>query len=479
MSEVNAGDLRIINAAEDVLDLYLPGAGDDARAGIEVELAFFDPASPDLAPMNVAQSKTVRDKSNSICGETCVRNEPSADMLEVSSLARGLPGLVDVMKNMNDKIRFLSNTAAENGLKRSYFQEQPGASAAQLFKNVVDTPRYQAFFAPPRADMIDIARYFFVCKSNQVSVSYRDTNHMLENVRRLYFMAPFLFLLCDNSSAFNEGQPFPGHTGMHHRAALATRGVVMPYLYTAKTGDDYIRAHIDHVMNNPLFVYYDTNGEMIRLPSGSWTSFNDLRAKNLNTMTNYFFSQSILWPDVKIASLRNKAGEVTSHRFEARMFGVGIHQHQTALLVTAGLAFIDDFAARTDALLKEFGFDSTDMAGCKTLLEKSYMAAREHNGKFFDIAFGTGFMSDFAKKFGLLLEDAFRGRGLDAQLTPALSICRTGCTDAKINRMMFPTLKAAMDFQKNYDPTIFENPNLCAQDIFTETDCGKKAGTAR
>ena len=478
MSEVNASDLRIIDSAQDVLPLYLPGAGDNARAGIEVELGFFDPASPHQAPMNVAQSKMVRDNANNICGETCVRNEPSSDMLEVSSFARDITGLSDVMKNMNDKIRFLSATAAEAGLKRSYFQEQPGTTAAELFKHVVDIERYQAFFAPPRADMIDIARYFFVCKSNQVSLSYRDSDHMLENVRRLYFMAPFLFLLCDNSSGFNEGQPFNGHTGMFHRAALKSRGVVMPYLYTAKTGMDYINAHIDHVMNNPLFVYYDQTGKMIRLPSGSWTSFNELREKGLNTATNYFFSQSILWPDVKLASLKNKAGEVYSHRYEARMFGVGIHQHQTGFLITSGLGFIDDFAERTDALLLEFGFDPNDMETSKKLLEKSYDAAREHGGKFFDIAFGTGTMADFAKKFADLLEDAFRGRGLDEQITPALTICRTGCTDAKINRMMFPTLEKTMDFQKNYDPAIFENPNLCAKMIFTEIECGGKKKAA-
>lgn len=477
MSDVNANDSRLIDGPEDVLSLYIPGAGPDAKAGIETEICFFDPAAPDQAPMNVAQSKTVRDKANSVCGESCVRNEPSADMLEVSSFARGPEGLELVLRNMNDKIRFLSHTATETGLKRSYFQEQPAATAQQLFKNVMDVERYQAFFAPPRADMIDIATYFFVCKSNQVSVSYRDPEHMLANVRRLYYMAPFLFLLTDNSSAFNEGKIFPGHTGMHHRAALGTRGGVTPYVFTAKNGMGYIHAHIDNVMNNPLFVYYDEDGKMIRLPSGTWTSFNDLRAKGLNTATNYFFSQSVLWPDVKIASLKTKAGEVTSHRYEARMFGVGIHQHQTGFLITAGLAFFDDFAVKIDALLRRFGFSEDAPEESRILLEKSYAAARHHDGKFFNIAFGTGRMADFAKEFADLLEEGFTGRGMDDKLVPALTICRTGCTDGKINRALFPTLESALDFQKNYDPEIFENPNACAAMLFDVPGCEKRRAT--
>jgi hypothetical protein len=335
----------------------------------------------------------------------------------------------------------------------------------------VNVDRYQAFFAPPRADMMDIATYFFVCKSDQVSVSYRDPDHMLKNVRHLYFLAPFLFLLTDNSSGFDQGKAFSGHAGMRHRASLKDRGVYPPYLFTAKTGADYLRAHIDHVMNNPLFVYYKQTGEMVRLPSGTWTSFNKLRGEGLNTATNYFFAQSVLWPDVKIAALKNAAGEVTNHRYEARMFGVGIHQHQTALLITAGLAFNQDFANKVDALLKSFGFCVSDPERCRDILASAYKNAREHGGKFFEIAYGTGNMQDFAKKFADLLEEAYVGNFKD-ELAPALLICRTGCTDGKVNRRLFPTLEKAMDFQKSYDPAYFTNPNLCAQMVLGDDDCG-------
>ena len=155
------------------------------------------------------------------------------------------------------------------------------------------------------------------------------------------------------------------------------------------------------------------------------------------------------------------------------MFGVGIHQHQTALLITASLAFNADFARKTDALLKSFGFCVSDPAKCSKVLSAAYAAAREHGGKFFDIEYGTGNMQDFALKFADLLEEAYQGQNFSAELAPALFICRTGHTDGKVNRAMFPTLERSMDFQKSYDPGYFQDPNLCAHMILNAPKAGK------
>lgn len=476
MSEVNAGDTRLIESIDDILHTY-QGAGKNAKTGVEVELAFFDPASPDLTPMTPAQNKTVKSATNAACGGDFVRNEPTSEMLEVGSFARGPEGLQAIMDDTNQKIACLTAKAADIGLKRSYFQHLPDQSADDLLKNVMDVERYQAFFAPPRADMPGFAEYFSVCKSNQVSVSYRDPAHLLENIRRLYVLAPFLFMVTDNAAPFNEGQAFTGHAGMHHRASLGERGGVPPYVFNARSGEDYIRAHIDHVMNNPLFVYYNERGELIRLPSGTWTSFHQLRDEGLNTATNYFFAESILWPDVKIAALKNADNQVTGHRYEARMFGVGIHQHQTALLLTAALAFDADLASQTDALLKRSGFDQTAPESLKTPLENAYDAARQHNGRFLDIAYGTTTMQNFAKEFADILENSAYLHGTSEQLAPLLTICRTGQTDSRVNARHFKTLESALEFQRSYDPAIFNNPNLCAYTLF-EHGIGKFAHSA-
>jgi len=465
MSDVNANDTRRINDIDDVIHTY-KGAGEDSMTGIEVELAYFDPDTPDLSPMNIEQNAMAKERTNTECCGDFARNEPTSEMLEIGSDPGRPEHIKEIIEDTNTKIECLTKKANELGLKRSYFQDLPNKTAGQLLQNVVPVERYQAFFAPPRDDMKDVAAYFSVCKSNQVSVSYRDTEHMLANIRRLYALAPIIFMLTDNGSGFDEGQAFSGHAGMKHRAALGTRGGCPDYVFTAKTGDDYIQSHIDAVMNNPLFVYYDEEGNLIRLPAGTWESFNTLKAKGLNTATNYYFSESILWPDVKIAALRNKDDDVVNHRYEARMIGVGIHQHVSALLIVAGLAFSESLAESADQLLKEFGFDWNNPTETKANLDKAYVNARNHDGKFLDIGYGNKQAIDFTNKFADLIEAAYDGSDIQNETNAITSIARNGLTDAKINRMLFDTLDKAIEFQRGYDPSIFDDTNQCAHMIF-------------
>ncbi len=63
MSDVNANDLRKIESADDVLHTYA-GAQNNAMTGVEVELAYFDPNTPNLAPMSVSQNKVVKNATN-------------------------------------------------------------------------------------------------------------------------------------------------------------------------------------------------------------------------------------------------------------------------------------------------------------------------------------------------------------------------------------------------------------------------------
>lgn len=216
-------------------------------------------------------------------------------------------------------------------------------------------------------------------------------------------------------------------------------------------------------------MYYDENAKLTRVPSGDWgVTFNTLKEKGLNTRSNYFLAQSVLWPDVKIAALKDDAGNVYNHRYEARMFGVGLHQHQTALIITAALAMHDDFATRIDDLLARYGFDMHVPSQTLALLHDAYANARAHNGKFFDIAYGTGRMQDFARDFAAHLEDIADDLGLDEELQPILDICHSGCTDGKINRILFPTLKDILHFQKTYNTEIYDNPNRAAKTLFAK-----------
>lgn len=467
MSDVKATDTTLIHSAADVAPLYA-GAGDQARSGLEVELAFFNPKSPTLEVMTLAQNKVLKAAAADALGAAWVHNEPTSELLEVSSIALPFGQIKSVLADIDQKINVLSAKAQGLGLKRSYFQELPERTADDLLSRIVDVPRYRVMYAPYRADMKSCVQYFAVCKSNQVSVSYPTQDQALRDIRRLYALAPFFFLLTDNSTGFSEGKAFSGHAGMmlRHKGLLAGRGGILPYAFTATSGADFFARHIEAVMNNPLYMYYERDGRLVGLPSGTWVTFRDLAEKGLNTATNYFLAQSVLWPDVKIAALRSEAGDVYGHRYEARMFGVGLHQHHTAMILTSALAFHAPFARAVDKLLENYGFSFANPAEMQRQIEASYTAARAHNGRFFNIPYGTGFMADFARDFADLAETMAEACGLEAEIQPLLEICRTGCTDGRVNRALFASLEDVLAFQRTYDPDLFARTPQAARSAF-------------
>mgnify|MGYP003670771087 CR=1 FL=1 len=464
MSEVRADDLTEINTAQDVASLYTGVGKNNAKSGIEIELSFFDPSSDDLTAMSLCQNRVLKNATAAVLPDVdFVHNEPTSELLEVASFAASFKNMKSVMDDLNKKIKILSDKAENIGLKRSYFQELPDKTADELLSRIVDVERYKIMYAPYREDMRKCVQYFAVCKSNQVSVSPYDMDHMHKNIRRLYALAPFLFLLTDNSSAFSEGKPHAGHIGMTLRHAGLTegRGGIPPYVFSAKSGEEFVNAHINHAMNNPLFMYYDRDGALNRVPSGDWgVTFNTLKQRGLNSASNYYLAQSILWPDVKVATLKDTNGAVTGHRYEARMFGVGMHQHQTAFIITNALAFHDDFAASIDDLLLRYGLDDYNA------IMDSYKSARNHNGAFFNVAYGNGTMSEFAREFADLIEPVTDEMNITDEAAPMLHICRSGCTDGKVNRLLFPTLQDIKNIQRMHDGSMFENPNQCASMIF-------------
>lgn len=466
MAEVNAADFTLINRADDVFPVYR-GVGREMRIGIEVELAMFDPSRETLPIMNVKQNSILKDMARDVMPGDWLRNEPTSETIEVNSIAENILRLRSVLDDTNHKINILTDTASRIGLKRSFFQELPDKSADELLSSIVDVDRYKAFFVPYRDDMRGFAEYFSVCKSTQVSVSYKDIDHLFKNIRRLYLLAPFLFLLTDNSSGFIQGRPYKGHGGMalRHKGLLENRGGVPSYVFLARTSSEFLDRHINHVMNNPLFVYYDEKGDLRKIPSGQWTSFEKLKECELNTASNYYLGQSVLWPDIKIAPLKNDLEQIYAHRYEARMFGVGLHQHQTASLIVGSLAIDENFAQQIDTLLASYGFTLSD-DNTVDLLMKSYKAARNHQGKFFEVTYGNGKMLDFAKNFADLIEPVLDAMGFEEEMQPLLVICRSGYTDAKINRILFPTMEDIVRFQMNYDQNVFRNSNLCGRLLF-------------
>ncbi len=460
MSAVS-GSGRLIRTVDDIRPAYAPAGMGQGKIGIESELSFFE-ASTGRFMGPVAHSALVQ---KAAAEGLDLHLEPFCDGVEVSSIARPFTDIFSVIDDISRKTAHVVRLATAQGLKRSFFEHAPQTSTDDLLKNITDVERFQVFFAPPRADMIGIARYFTGSKSLQVSVSYESADHLLRNMRRLSFLTPFLFLLCENTCRFRENSPqaLTVHAGMDYRTALGPLGGIPDYVFTAQTGAEMIEQHIESVFDAPLFTHFDRTGAQIRLPERKWTTFRKLTADGLNTEKNYYLAQSILWRDIAIRPIRDEqTGAVTGHRYETRMFGNGMHQHQTATMLVGGLAFLPAYAADVDALLKEFGFDMDRPAESRALLKKSYESALHRDKKFFDISYGTGVMADFARRFGEITAHAYAAvEGALPRLPPLLHICQTGRSDSFVNAALFSSLPEILCFQKEYDAKLMENPALC------------------
>lgn len=482
MTDVNANDLRQINDASDIYDLYV-GQGSQAKSGIEIEIPFYNPKAPSLAVMTKGQNRVVKNSAMAAIPEDdWLHYEVTSEVLEVAGNAYDFAHMKEAFKDINTKIHTLMDKADEYGLKRSYFQELPEHNMDDLITRLLGFDRYKALFSPYREDMKKLVRHFMINRSTQVSISHRDPEHLLKNIRRIYMLAPFLFLATDNGSGFLDGRPFSGHLGMYLRyhGFPEGRGGVLPYVFKVKSGEELITQHINLVMNNPLPIYYNAEGNLVQVPSGDWSvTFNSLRKQGLNTSSNYYLSESLVWPEVKIAALRDSEGEVFGHRYEARMFGAGIHQHQSAYMIVNALAFHEKFGNAVDELLKRYGFDDDHLEMTALRLEQAYSVARNHGERFFDIPYGTGTMAAFAKEFADLFEDMADDIGMSDEAHPLLTICRTGYTDTKVNRTLFPSIGSALVQQRYYDASIFKDPNRCAHDVFRrEVSLARRASSS-
>lgn len=473
MSVVSGSD-RLITSPDDIRAVYDGVGAGNSKLGVEVELAFFERNTGRF--MTKETNKALRNAVQ--CQGVTLNIEPFCDGVEISTIAMPFSQMECVIDDAMRKTIVTMDEARKLGVKRSFFEHAPQTSTDDLLNNIIDVERFHTFFVPPRPDMIDIARYFVGSKSVQCSVSYETLDHLLINMRRLAFLSPFLFMLTDNSCRFTEGRrsPINTHPGMTYRASLGELGGIPPYIFTAQSGEEMIEHHITNVFDGPLFTYFDETDKQIRLPNEQWTSFRKLAERGLNTERNYYLAQSILWRDIAIRPLKDAAGEtVIGHRFEARMFGTGMHQPQTAALITGGLAFLDSYGEAVDALLKTHGFDVDNPAASQTLLQDAYHHAQHHKGRFFDIPYGTGSMTDFARQFADITEEFYNGMEWDHHLTPLLHICRSGMTDARINWECFSTLDEVITFQKKYDESWLESPDFCNDLLFSEK--GKPCAT--
>lgn len=450
-------DKKITN----LVDIHNVYTGSDAcKIGIEVEQSFFN--QDNLTPLTEKQCAAIIAKARTKSIE--IHNEPSATSLELVSgpyLPNQLPAL---LKAIDHDFHALISIAKKQGITPSPFGHLPHTQTSD--HNLIKNERYETFFSPPRDDMKKTFEAFVNYMNIQASASYKDANHLLKIIRMATALEPILFLSTESSCGFYENVPLKQCLGIELITKRGRNGGIPDFYYTAKTGDELINNHIDFTFNHPhIFAYFNNEGDLTRLPSDKWASFNELENRDLGpkNLTNYMQTQSESWRRAcNIAPIINNDGDLISHRAELAAFQTGLmHQRATATLITNFIAFDEDFYEQTQALLLEHGIDLNDLQSCKALLNNNFEQACYHKNKYHSIPFGNGkTFKDFVTPFASIIESAADRSNLSQYARPAVHIMRSGRPDWLVYREAFQTLEETKNYMRNFERYIIDNPGL-------------------
>ena len=456
----------------DMMRDYYTGMGDaPCLFGAEIEYALC--RRHDLMPPSSQENTTFFNTMEQ--AGWGIRHEPPTSAIEIATPAFAPGDLKALMSHVNQGTQALFQTAVDQGFMLSPFGQFPHIPLEAL--QVVDLERYQTFFAPPRDDMTEVFRFFNSCMNIQISLGYRDPDHLLRIVRMATALEPVIFLSLDSSCGYSEGKPI---THIHNIAQKVKMGVntgIPDFYYTARTGAEFVDAHIDYTLNHPhVFAAFNDEGHLQKLPTGQWRSFNQLEEQGYGpqNMTNYLQSQSESWRRAcNVATIVNDAGEVVNHRAEICAFQNGLlHQRTSAIILGYLIGYDDAFYAQTAALLKRFGVDLQDMGASKSLMEANFNAACYHDNHYHEVAFGHATMKDFVTEFADLIEAAADRHGVYDDIQPLLHIMRAGRPDWLVYRAAMPTLEETVQYLRDFPKMVADHPdmiggNVCADQLFT------------
>ena len=469
--------------AEKIFERYTGFGGDitDMKMGGEVERVYYRADDPhqmmdwddQIKFLDALPNYTIDDPKNPGAKKSVtVTEETVSQVLEEQTSAYKWGDMAQLLQEERDKAAVMQEIAHNLGLRQSPFTANPLVTHDQCWENP-NVGRWE------RTDMLveqfhkhmshDALSYTFLTSPVHCSVSYTNPEHLWGMARRMYYLTPFMYLAGDNGSGFIERgeKPLNHHFTMRTNQALEDRGGVPEFFFRCMNGEDFIRGHIEAVMNNPMFIYFDESGETVKAEGDDLPTFRDLEALGLNTQSNFDLAESMLWPDGKICNIRDDNDVPVGKRFEIRMWDTGPHQFQSMMLTCMATLMDPQGAAETDALLEDYGFGEVPFYS-RDLLEEAYQNALYHNGHYMDIPFGKKredgsqpTMLDFAGELYPIIERSVLRT--DPELLPKLEplkhICETGWTDTKVIQNLYGDLKGVEFFMKNAPDDIYTRPD--------------------
>lgn len=443
MTDVNKTNTRLISTPQDALPLYAPAPESFTnKIGVEVEMPVVKPGSPKpsippAADMQALQ-KTLKDQGFD------AQLEP-AGVIEYASPPFDIAAVPQLLSEMKRGIKSFEEAFIEAGLQRSPFSIVPTTTKEEALSNMVGRERLTASLKAMQ-EIFDenTLRLPMLTSSVQASFSPPDADAMFRMMYRAYALSPLLMAATNSFSGFvvNEDSRVDDIPRAKYYLGYGDAGGVSPAFLKSENGADLIRNHIDAVFNAPMHFAYAFDGSIIGATAENRLTYRQLVEQGLGTLSNYELAESFLYNDVKIANLRDDAGNVVGKRMEVRGADSGVDQPVMGVLMMAALIPDGPAADAFDALLKDYGFTGNPVNDAALFLS-SRKAAVENNGKFMDVAFGTGRLRDFAADVAGILESAWDGKIPAPDRARLAEVLLTGESDAKIFAQKFPRLSDA------------------------------------
>ena len=480
--------------AEDAYqNLNYAGCGDeiDIMFGPECEFFICKIDGTDLLPLDIGEAQQFKDRFEKATG-TLLHQEAIASHFELNEGPMNLATFRDKFPPYFAAVHNLYRAADEQGYRVIPSSHAPHIKGvADVLSQLVDRRRIKLLIAAGRRYMGDeLVKFANRTAGIHVSSGYRDTQQFYDDLRRTYYLSPFIYALSNNGFPFWKGRE-SAH-GANPRLAVIEkfahqpkgRTGIDPLFFTAADGEDFLKSYIDRMMNSPLLAYYRKEltpeeiaqgltepplhpiDELGATPENPIT-FAGLEPLGLNTVANLQFSASSWWYGAKvqdIPGLEGKNGEPLK-RLENRIWNAGTWQLATALLTQALLTEDTDCGREVDHLLSDYGFRPEGPAihpqSAENLRMATHQAAHHGSARGLDFVYGNGTALEFGRDFTAILKKYAARHGLEAYLEAMDYIVQTNNTDARVLAAICETPEDMTAFIENYDVDSLADPTLC------------------
>lgn len=378
-----------------------------------------------------------------------LHKETTSGVLEKSSSAYRNDDLLGLYAEFGEFLEARVEAARKNGAVLCPTSQIPTTTVQEGLDKILADDRKRSILSN-YADVLedDALRFTFMTSTFQTSLSYRDPEQMYNIVSVANDLAPFLYILGEDTTGFVEDNPrqrlFPPH--MFYCKSLGLYGGIEEAYLSAFDADSYLEAHIRQAADMPMFSYFDHSGDVVPADKLHMPTWNSLRAQGLNTGTNFTMAEcGTFWPDVKLCDIRDKNEVPIGKRVEIRMVDRGFWMIPLSKMIqdTEGNRQIRD-------LLEDYGFDGKPGLGSAAVIKQAQFSALRRGHSFLDVSYGAAgntsaprTMHDFAKDLSDVVGKYFAGHELEPYLDGFHHICQTGRTNAKVLQEMYPTLDDA------------------------------------